>query len=50
MFRDDYDEDYGDGLRLTCIENRPPEYLEKCDDIDTTDAELEIDNYSLSEL
>ena len=37
---------YGDGVILTCFENRLPENLETCDDIDMSDAELEIGNHS----
>ena len=45
-FKDDYDDDYGDGVILTCFENRLPEFLEDCDDMDIADAELGINDES----
>ena len=46
-FRDDYDDNFGDGDILTCFENRLPKCLEDFDDIDMSDGELEIDDDSL---
>ena len=43
-FRDDYDDDYGDGVIHTCSENRLPEYLEGYRDSDTSHLGLGIDN------
>ena len=39
MFRDDYDDDYGNGVILTCFKNRLLEVLEDLDDADISDAE-----------
>ena len=50
-FKDDYDDDYGDGIILTCFENRVPEnrvtdiYLnENSDDEEILESEIEIDS------
>ena len=48
--RDDYYDDYGDGVILTGFENRPPEFLNDLDDTDISYAELEIDDGSLPDL
>ena len=37
-FRDDYDDAYGDGVILTCFENRLPECLQVCHDFDASNS------------
>ena len=48
--RDDYDDDYDDGVTLTSFETRLPECLDNCYDINISDADLEIDDDSLPDL
>ena len=41
--RDYDDEDYGDGVVLTCFENHLPEYFQNDEDSNISDAEFEND-------